>query len=184
MKITPGGEGDLELRLAGKSTSVWLNLSGQDEEFLPTAGTLDGAVASCSTEASSVCLSMPTTRSPLSLRARAPLRHHRRPARPMRGLRKALPAWLRGMVYGALFDLTPAGGSEVPTFLAPSSDDESFDTTRLIDTAMSALLSSVVLVTAVQHARSRANPKTDVIAPGTSMEDKKVTVGSEGTEGE
>ena len=32
--------------------------------------------------------------------------------------RKALPAWLRGTAFGAPFGLIPAGGSEVPTFLA------------------------------------------------------------------
>ena len=32
--------------------------------------------------------------------------------------RKALPAWLRGTAFGAPFGLIPAGGAEVPTFLA------------------------------------------------------------------
>ncbi|ANE04241.1 tripartite tricarboxylate transporter permease [Corynebacterium crudilactis] len=32
--------------------------------------------------------------------------------------RRALPAWLRGTAFGAPFGLIPAGGSEVPTFLA------------------------------------------------------------------
>lgn len=32
--------------------------------------------------------------------------------------RKAFPAWLRGTAFGAPFGLIPAGGSEVPTFLA------------------------------------------------------------------
>lgn len=32
--------------------------------------------------------------------------------------RKALPAWLRGTAFGAPFGLIPAGGSEIPTFLA------------------------------------------------------------------
>lgn len=32
--------------------------------------------------------------------------------------KKALPAWLRGTAFGAPFGLIPAGGSEVPTFLA------------------------------------------------------------------
>lgn len=33
-------------------------------------------------------------------------------------VKKALPAWLRGVAFGAPFGLIPAGGSEVPTFLA------------------------------------------------------------------
>lgn len=32
--------------------------------------------------------------------------------------RKALPAWLRGSAFGAPFGMIPAGGAEVPTFLA------------------------------------------------------------------
>ncbi|MCC3277413.1 MULTISPECIES: tripartite tricarboxylate transporter permease [unclassified Arthrobacter] len=32
--------------------------------------------------------------------------------------RKALPSWLRGTAFGAPFGLIPAGGAEVPTFLA------------------------------------------------------------------
>ncbi len=32
--------------------------------------------------------------------------------------KKALPAWLRGTAFGAPFGLIPAGGAEVPTFLA------------------------------------------------------------------
>lgn len=32
--------------------------------------------------------------------------------------RKALPAWIRGTAFGAPFGLIPAGGAEVPTFLA------------------------------------------------------------------
>lgn len=32
--------------------------------------------------------------------------------------RKAIPAWLRGTAFGAPFGLIPAGGAEVPTFLA------------------------------------------------------------------
>ncbi|WIM69290.1 tripartite tricarboxylate transporter permease [Corynebacterium suedekumii] len=35
-----------------------------------------------------------------------------------RDFRAALPAWLRGTAFGAPFGLIPAGGSEVPTFLA------------------------------------------------------------------
>jgi putative tricarboxylic transport membrane protein len=33
-------------------------------------------------------------------------------------IKKALPAWLRGTAFGAPFGLIPAGGAEVPTFLA------------------------------------------------------------------
>ena len=35
-----------------------------------------------------------------------------------RDFRKALPSWLRGTAFGAPFGLIPAGGAEVPTFLA------------------------------------------------------------------
>jgi putative tricarboxylic transport membrane protein len=33
-------------------------------------------------------------------------------------IKRALPAWLRGTAFGAPFGLIPAGGAEVPTFLA------------------------------------------------------------------
>lgn len=36
----------------------------------------------------------------------------------LKDFRKALPAWARGTAFGAPFGLIPAGGSEVPTFLA------------------------------------------------------------------
>ena len=32
--------------------------------------------------------------------------------------KRALPAWLRGTAFGAPFGMIPAGGAEVPTFLA------------------------------------------------------------------
>ena len=54
--------------------------------------------------------------------------------------RRALPAWLRGTAFGAPFGLIPAGGSEVPTFmaygtekhLAKRSNDTEFGTTGSI----------------------------------------------------
>ncbi len=54
--------------------------------------------------------------------------------------RRALPAWLRGTAFGAPFGLIPAGGSEVPTFLAYGTEkrlaardgDTSFGTTGSI----------------------------------------------------
>ncbi|MEB7503795.1 tripartite tricarboxylate transporter permease [Arthrobacter koreensis] len=36
----------------------------------------------------------------------------------LRDVRRAMPAWLRGTAFGAPFGLIPAGGAEVPTFLA------------------------------------------------------------------
>ncbi|WP_431710312.1 tripartite tricarboxylate transporter permease [Glutamicibacter uratoxydans] len=41
-----------------------------------------------------------------------------RPRLSRHDLRKALPAWLRGTAFGLPFGIIPAGGSEVPTFLA------------------------------------------------------------------
>src|SRR5690606_21789472 len=35
-----------------------------------------------------------------------------------REFREALPAWLRGTAIGMPFGVVPAGGSEIPTFLA------------------------------------------------------------------
>ena len=47
--------------------------------------------------------------------------HHedQRPALPEQGeFREALPAWLRGSAFGVPFGAIPAGGAEIPTFLA------------------------------------------------------------------
>lgn len=41
-----------------------------------------------------------------------------RPRLNRNDLRKAMPAWLRGTAFGLPFGIIPAGGSEVPTFLA------------------------------------------------------------------
>lgn len=41
-----------------------------------------------------------------------------RPRLEMRDIRRAMPAWLRGTAFGVPFGVIPAGGSEVPTFLA------------------------------------------------------------------
>ncbi|MCW4465614.1 tripartite tricarboxylate transporter permease [Glutamicibacter sp. MNS18] len=41
-----------------------------------------------------------------------------RPRLSRHDLRKAMPAWLRGTAFGLPFGIIPAGGSEVPTFLA------------------------------------------------------------------
>jgi len=54
--------------------------------------------------------------------------------------RKAVPAWLRGTAFGAPFGLIPAGGAEVPTFLAYGTEkqlakrrgDQEFGTTGSI----------------------------------------------------
>lgn len=55
-------------------------------------------------------------------------------------IRRALPAWLRGTAFGAPFGLIPAGGAEVPTFLAYGTEkqlakrrgDQEFGTTGSI----------------------------------------------------
>ncbi|MEU5839513.1 tripartite tricarboxylate transporter permease, partial [Streptomyces diacarni] len=41
-----------------------------------------------------------------------------RPRLHRHDIKKALPAWLRGTAFGLPFGIIPAGGSEVPTFLA------------------------------------------------------------------
>lgn len=41
-----------------------------------------------------------------------------RPRLELSDIRRALPAWLRGTAFGVPFGVIPAGGSEVPTFMA------------------------------------------------------------------
>ena len=52
------------------------------------------------------------------IRSRPPMEMNKRPFLSRGEFREALPAWLRGSAFGVPFGAIPAGGAEIPTFLA------------------------------------------------------------------